>query len=118
MGITDTRARKGMTVSATFEFFMNGPGLEYDIDFVNKMISWISTSIVLTYLLVKFPRWPWHCVFGGVALVVGLMDGAATETVADVWGHSGADKSIMDHYNKFQDNLLYFYFVRDKTALI
>lgn len=107
-----------MTVSATFEFFMSGPEFNLDVELANRLLTWISTSIALTYLLVKFPRWPWHCLFGGVALVVGLMDGQNEETVADVWGHSGADKSIAAHYNKFQDNLLYFYFVRDKTAII
>ena len=115
MGITDTQSRKGMTVSATYEFFMNGP--EFDLD-VNRIITWISTSITLTYLLVKFPRWPWHLLFGGVALVVGLADAQNEETVADVWGHSGADQSSIAHFNKFRDNLLYFYFSRNKTAII
>jgi len=115
VGITDTQSRKGMTAIATYMFFMRGPEIEYD---VNRIITWISTSITLTYLLVKFPRWPWHLLFGGVALAVGLADGQNEETVADVWGHSGADQSSIAHFNKFRDNLLYFYFSRNKTAII
>ena len=38
VGITDTQSRKGMTVIATYEFFMNGP--EFDLD-VNRIITWI-----------------------------------------------------------------------------